>query len=92
MNAKDILVFPANTHFVLISERMAYTRSLETIPTIQSGLTESTLGKRPLITIPNQWNLFLCRLLQKMIYYTIRGLPLYEIHLFLSFLYQWLPN
>jgi hypothetical protein len=63
MNAKDILIFPANPYFVLISERMADTRPLEAIPTIQPGLTKSTLGKRPLITIPHQWYLFLCRFL-----------------------------
>jgi hypothetical protein len=63
MNGKDILVFSTNTHFVLIFERMADTGALEAIPAIQSSLTKSTLGERPLIAIPHQWNLFLCRLL-----------------------------
>jgi hypothetical protein len=59
MNGKDILVFSADTHFVLILERMADARPLETIPAIQSGLTKPALGKRPLIAIPHEWNFFL---------------------------------
>src|SRR4030067_684116 len=59
MDAKDIFVLSADTYFVLILERMADARPLETIPAIQSGLTKPTLGKRPLITIPHEGNLFL---------------------------------
>jgi hypothetical protein len=58
MDSKDVLVLSADPHFVLIAKRMADTRTLETIPTIQSGLAKSALRKRSLITIPYQWDLF----------------------------------
>jgi hypothetical protein len=45
MSAKDIFILSTNTYFVLIPKRMADTRPLETIPTIQSGLAKSTLRK-----------------------------------------------
>jgi hypothetical protein len=63
MNGQDILIFSADTHLVLIFERVADARSLQTIPAIQTGLTKTTLRKRVFITIPYQWDLFFCCLL-----------------------------